>query len=233
MRFFSVFAALAVSAIVVSHAHADDLSCKMSAATRSKNCQACSIVDCGSVKGFVGNDEPVKSVIISYRTEDGQKGTVRIPSPKGSAWDFSIRAYPNDEVKAALRKKGLNPSTTASSVQLITFGGSAKIYADPDKNSLALRDGVGGESGSEICNWVGVPSLVKATGCGSPVCVGMVSCGQSEGLAACKVKGDGKSCGTAQACADDRDVSVADSTTANADGQKIKAKVGSGAGLAQ
>ena len=231
MRFFSVFAALAVSATLTSQAHAGDLSCEIQAVAKCL-CPASMTLDCGSVKGYVDNDEPVKSVVIAYRTASGKKGTLLLQNPKSTAMEL-YAAKSNAEVKAALRTKGVDPATTEADVQLLTLDGSAKIYEDPYKKQLASSSDAGEGSRHSGCVWVGLPQVVKATGCGSAICTGTVSCRKGsergEGLAGCKAKADGKSCGTAQACAEDPDVTFAESDTVNADGPMIKAKVESGA----
>jgi hypothetical protein len=173
-------------------------------------------VDCGSVSGFVSDEEPVKSVTIAYRSETGASGTIVLTNPKRTARDF-YAAESNDEVKAALRKKGIDAEKASVSGTTIVIASSAKIYVDPDKRESATG-GEGSGSGASACSWISRPQIIQAKGCGTAICVGEVSCSGGEGTVACKAKADGKSCGTAQACAEDPDVVPVDSQNVQFEG---------------
>jgi hypothetical protein len=217
--------------IMTTEAFAADMKCEITGAVRCP-CPASMSVICGTTSGYVDNKEPVRSVAITYRTEDGRKGTVTLTNPKGTARDF-YAAKSNDEVVAALRKNHVDPGKAEIEAKSILISSSASIYDDPDKHSLASGTSTsGGDAPKQAaCTWVSKPYVIAVAGCGSAICSGTVNCGGAETVAACKAGADGKSCGTAQKCAEDQDVTPVDPLFVTVgDGTTSK---GSGAGTAQ
>jgi hypothetical protein len=228
MRFLfstSNLLALVAASVLTGQAFAADLTCEITGAVRCL-CPASMSVDCGSVSGFVDDKEPVKSVTIAYRTETGESGTLVLTNPKGTARDFYAADY-NDEVKAALRKKGIDAEKANVSGKSIVIASTAKIYADPDKKET-VSGGSGGGSGVSDCSWVTRPQVIQAKGCGTAFCIGQASCRGAEGTVACKAKADGKNCGTAQACAEDPDVVPVDAENVQIEGSIKGAGTSSG-----
>jgi hypothetical protein len=166
-------------------------------------CPASMEVRCGDITGQIDDNEPVKSVKIAYRTDDGRTGSFVLDNPRGSARDY-YNPSDMEEVKTALLRKGINPDQATVFGRSITISGSATLYKDPYKREPITAGG--DQNVGNVCSWAETPSVISTKGCGTPICVGRVLCNGQRGFAGCKAKPDGKSCGTAQACIEDQDV---------------------------
>jgi hypothetical protein len=146
-------------------------------------------------------------------------------SPKGAARDFYAAKY-NDEVIAALRKKGVDSNKAEIASKSIVIADTAKIFLDPDEKRLAPA------KATAVCSWIEKPQMIKASGCGYSICVGQVDCKSFQGFVGCKAGSEGTSCGTAQACADDRYVNPVDPKSVTIEGD-IKSKKSTTSGSAE
>lgn len=184
---------------------AEDVRCKITGAVRCM-CPASMSVKCGSSTGYIDNKEPVKAVSFSYSDGTAQTG-VMMYNPKGTARDFYTSS--NDEIKAELRKRGVDPEKVRISIGYIEVSGSAKLYDDPDEKTPGVK--------LEACKWesdlqqgglFATKGRARAFKIGGncpkvplpkELCMGQVVCGDKSKMTACEGSGDSQ-CPPADEC---------------------------------
>ena len=200
------------SIILCSQARATTIECDNTMVAKCM-CAASMVMKCGNITGNIKDDAPLDFLKLVVTSSQGQQRTVTITKPPGRIRDYYALEY-NDWIKKNL--PGGYKAGDKLQVAVNGFGldSTTPLYNDHNANNQIGAAG-GGSGPSQKCWYVEQPSVVDfPSGCTKNACVAKGECYDSSGRIFrtnifCKAI-KGSSCPSADECAADEDVQVAD-----------------------